>query len=655
MVQLSDDTSGSDIGLLQLVTPIVPAALELLSDENGYYTVHIVEQSKALVVIVPAPWPEYEMDYRKDRFIRFELLWKPITGFAFRPVQIGPDVQMPENPGDLFPVTGAVPESYLRSGGIFELRYRVRFLDNDQTDDSPSFWINLDKTAPNNNIAALQPVLNEVGSLIDQGYLDRNGDQVMVTIGAWPDIRLGDVVELFLEPTLGAIFDSVSRLTITPALKGPARIPITISGDAVRRKGNGLRYLYFRLVDRAGNVGPISIENLLQVSVPEPIRLPPPSVSWAEDGLIDLEDVRRGVEVLIPRINEAVPGDVLQAYWNNRALAQYRVPESPVWPVSVTVPWAILSADGFAGRVPARVHYLGSRDAGTPLVSPPFVFEVDLSTAGPGPIGPDPINPRLIPVVVRGSTGDNVLLPADRGRPVTVQVQLYEAPVAGEVLELCWGSNPGVVATYTISASDRVGQWVTFTPVPYSVVQEAGDGLKIPVYYWTFNGVNRQRARDTQVHVATQPVTGFYPASFPGASLWGWVNCASTPWKGVDIHIPGDRERLAENDIVEASWQLFRDTVGEGAALTAKVYLAPYTLTARDAISGFNLQLPAVRFRELLLDPLVRQHGQDKLGVEGSAVVDYRVTKLNGRSGVSPVVTVSISLQKPGGGVCSGT
>lgn len=640
-------TNTEQPGRLVLDAPQVPDALPLLDDEGQAQMVPIDAQNRALKVVIERAWDGYDGDYKPDQDVRFEFFWRPIGAGEFQRVSTSPDLPMPQDPAQLFPYQGVIPELYLRTPGIFEIRYSLQIAQVGNPVDSEATKVNIDKSAPNSGNPGVPIVLKDPTDLIDQAYLDAHADQVPATIARWSDIRLEDVVELFLEPVRGPIGDPLGRLVIDQALTQLEHIPVSLAGDEVRRKGNGPRQFYYRLLDRADNVGQVSAETHLQVYLAGAVRLPTPQVPGSEDGLLDLEDVRRGVQVQIGEIAEAAAGDVLRATWNGRALPAFTVPPAQRWPASIPVDWNTLAADGFAGPVPVQVVYQFIPGSGQPLLSPMTHFNIDLSVAGPNPEGPGPVNDQLELAVVKGLSGDNLLLAGDVGLPVRVEVDLYAGPRPGEVLELVWGSVPGIVATYTVQDRDREGDVVSFSGVPYSVVEQQGDGL-VAVFYHTVNGANRQRSRDTDVRVATQPLEGFKRVEFPDATLFNWINCDAQPWNGIRVQIPGDDQRLAPGDSIELIWQLFAGPAGEGPALSEKVYFPARKLTAEEAANGVIVNMD--RFTDLVLP--VREWGTPR--GEGSARVEYRVLKANGGVGVSSERILSISLLRPGGLICDG-
>ncbi|UVJ43114.1 hypothetical protein NVV94_21450 [Pseudomonas sp. LS1212] len=611
-----------------LDAPKVPDALELLPEEDAYL-IPVTFQGQPLRVEITEAWLNYENDPGDRTTIEF--LWRGgVVETYYLDAPFLPDVD--------FPFIGTIESTLFNTPGIHSLNYRVT-LNNGNPTDSHAIKVNIDHRAPNGDNPGL--VLEFDPEVISQGvtqaYLDAHFDRVDATVPRWDDIRLQDRVEFYWGLT-STEAQPVGSLTIGPGHLLPGElIEISYGGDVIREKGDGLFNAYYVLVDRAGNRNDSSPPVAIQVRLSEvPILLPAPIVPQAvPDRLINLADARIGVEVHIPRIEEAIAGDVIQAFWNGRPLPPVTLGVNPVWPLQIPVQWAVLSADGFAAEVPCTVYYQLRRGAQPAQNSPSISFNVNLTVAGPDPEGPEPVNRQLERVVVKGSTGDNVLTGADHGRDARVVVPLYENPVAGEVLELYWGAYPSTAATYTVRPGDVGGQEVAFT-VPWAIVESVGNSSALPVYYWTFNGINRQRARETLVRVAVTVVEGLKEVSFPDATLWGWVNCAVKPWEGIKVKVPGDAVRLSEGDLIELSWQLCRTENGE-QPIEGAAHVFEKTLSATEAIEGAVINV-------LPFDTLVLPLGLQ----DGSALASYRLTKADGTPGTAPAALLKISLVRPG-------
>lgn len=615
---------------LVLNAPIVPDALPPLAGDTALL-IPVQFQGQPLRVEVAA-WDRYEEDSGGRFWFDVEVV------LGGQGVVASHRLTPPFNAAADFPVRLEVPVDLFNYPGFAELSYQV-CADTGNCDNSDSVTIEIDHRAPNGD--------NPGGPLkfpddlpvegITEAWLALNGNRLDVTVPRWPDMEREDRVLFYW----GTPFDAepVAVLTITSSHLVPGT-PITFaySGDILREKGNGLMNGYYVLSDRAGNhngrspVVPINVIDLPTV----PGDFPAPVVPLADiDKLIDLEDARTGVVVHINEIRDTAAGDILETWWNGRQLQTITLPANPQWPQVVPVSWVVLSADGFAGAVPTNVQYRWRRGTAPGKDSPMIGFAVDLSVAGPDPEGPDPINPKLDLLVVKGLTGDNVLVAPDMGKDARVVVDLYANPRAGELLELHWGDHPQVAASYQVQSTDQPGQQIEFK-VPWTIIDSVGNNPQLPIFYWASNGVNRQRSRDTHVRVAVRPVEGLEPVTVPDANLSNYIACEQEPWNGVRVKIPGNAALLQAGDLVEMSWQLSLGETGE-QPITEHVYFPPHELSATEAVEGVILLMD--RFTDLIL-PIQRQRG--------SANISYRLTKQDGTPGIAPIKRLRLDITVPG-------
>jgi len=620
-----------------LPIPTVPDALPPLPGDDAWL-VPVEFQGQPLRVEIAA-WDGYEEDNETTGYL--------LVSLYINDDQLVDTIQL-DPPFDVdadFPLRYAVPEVLFNHPGLATFHYRLSSDSGNFVDSLPT-RIEIDHRAPNGNNPGAALIFPD--DVVDEGLtperLAKYGDKLPVEVPRWPDMAIGDRVDFYW----GTPFDGepVDSLEITALHVVPGTpIEFAYSGDILRAKGNGEHHGYYVLSDRSGNRNPRSAIVLIRVidlpSVPD--GFPAPVVPLAStDQLIDLEDARTGVVVEIGPISGTAAGDILETWWNSRPLPSITLPAEPAWPLTVAVDWAILSADGFAAPVPGNVQYRWRRGAAPGEDSPVTRFTVDLTVAGPDPEDPDPINPKLDLLVVKGLTGDNVLVGPDIENDAVVALELYDNPRDGELLELHWGDHPQVAATYRVQANDQPGQQVRFT-VPWTIIESVGNDPQLPIFYWVSNGTNRQRSRNTLVRVAVRPLEGLEPVSFPDATLWGWINCEAEPWKGIRVKIPGDAALLEAGDLIEMSWQLCRDQVGQ-EPITEPVIFPPHELSAIEAADGVVLLMN--RFVELVLP----------LGAEdGSANVGYRLSKLDGTPGVAPNKLLRISLGRPDGSICDGT
>jgi len=81
-----------------------------------------------------------------------------------------------------------------------------------------------------------------------------------------------------------------------------------------------------------------------------------------------------------------------------------------------------------------------------------------------------------------------------------------------------WGNPPVLADTYTVRPEDRAGDEIAFF-VPWDLIEQTPGGI-VPTFYWTFNGINRQRSPHTDVMVNIVPIDGLRDPEFPRCQLW---------------------------------------------------------------------------------------------------------------------------------------
>lgn len=143
-------------------------------------------------------------------------------------------------------------------------------------------------------------------------------------------------------------------------------------------------------------------------------------------------------------------------------------------------------------------------------------------------------------------------------------------------------------------------------------------------------------------------------------SIFGWINCNSLqratldPWpdpgipRGMRFRVPLPQDGVSVGDPVQISWQMCRDLSGRVPISEPSLLPLEPTPLRADGI----VVMPFID--ELIVDEFrkVFEPGRDPF--EGSVNVAYRVRTQVGRWRTSTVDVVNVSIQRPGGGVCSG-
>lgn len=547
----------------------------------------------------------------------------------------------PYDPTVLFPYTKELPAWLLDTPGISQMFYRISGVLL-PTGESDRTLIDVDDIPPNLDNPGAELIfsadtldgVSDAELTADAGipsevprYLSmRTEDVVMYFYGEHPNINYA-----------GSL--SVERRHIEDGDPLLYLIPEAF----VRNSGGGERWASYRLMDRVGNIGPFSAPVKLDInliSLPDLLR---PLVPRAEtDGLIDLDDIRQGVSVSIREVVGALAGDIITLRWNTHVLATITVGATQIWPIPVEVMWPIFLVGGFDARYPVRVWYAFARGSLTKN-SPDTFIEVDATVAGDPPVSPDPINPALAPVTVKGVTEDNVVTPADSPGPVLVEVPLFFNPEVGENLRLFWGNDAAFADIKVVDPGDVAGQTVQLF-VPWALIV-AGGGL-VEVYYWTYNGVNYQRSPATQVRVELDTLTGLLAPNLLNDHPSKWITCDTVPqpYEAVIMGIPWSTTHFEVGDTVRLFWSSHSTTNGGGPPIPGSQVGFEVELTEAHRTAG------VVEVYIEPFDPLITVPGL--IPSNGSGLTYYRLYKASGPTGKSAFRFSRIDLIRPNGSTC---
>ncbi|MCF1253229.1 MULTISPECIES: hypothetical protein [Pseudomonas] len=207
------------------------------------------------------------------------------------------------------PVTDAdlimhVPANRLGEGEPV-LKYQVKIF-NGVPEDSDPLMLTIDRQAPilasDNKV---QPPPEVVSGGVTVVYLEQNGDELLATLPAYDTPQVGDRISYYWDRQLGSD-ELVDVLSLTQADVAAGTLPkLKYGGEMIRERGDGPRFLHYRVDDRAGNQSAASA--LLQLTVaatPAPRTLSWPELPAAEgkDETIVLEtgSVEEDLEAWIP-------------------------------------------------------------------------------------------------------------------------------------------------------------------------------------------------------------------------------------------------------------------------------------------------------------------------------------------------------------------
>jgi hypothetical protein len=626
-------------GVTALPVPQVPV---ILKDEHGAESpdglLPRTELNRDLQLIVPA-WsfttdPDLGPDIVKVGFRPLGDEFREVAEFEF---------SIPIEPGDKIV---SVPRDYL-DNGIYDLSYILRQGGNPA--ESAKKRITVDRVAPDDGQEpALLEMLDVVGAITDD-YLKEHG-QVRFQVRSYVGIKARDRAIYFWTDT-DKPSDSETEIDEQEFSQVDIDLNelfITIREQDIRDRGEGSRYIYYRLRDWAGNKGPRS--ELLELFVdllPAPGNLKPPRVPLSDRGLIDRQHAREGavaqgaVTVEIDRYDNPGSDNEILLDWNGTPLAPVPVDPSR-FPVVVRVLWSALTAKGL-GPLTASVTYKVRRPSGTTQPSLGTRVPVDLTLAGQDHANaPALLNPDLAKVEIYGVNSKrlNTLTSDDFGEPAEGILELFDGPLAGQTISLLWGANATPAAQYIVQPGDVAGKRVPFT-IPWSIIDQDRENPALPVYYTTSNNVNLQQALTTSVNVSIVVIENLKEPSFPHANKNGVLDCCACPrlWKGVWVKIDGNAA-FDKDDEVTLNWQGCKGLNGSEPipGVTDKF---PTILSDAQARDGFEVHVADF---ERLIAPMVD---------DGSALCHYTLKKAKGGVGSSKEEFVIINRTLPSGIVCS--
>jgi hypothetical protein len=542
----------------------------------------------------------------------------------------------------LFPYAIDVPKNLLQSDGKYELWYCVTGYSGSPAPSDPRI-VTLDTRAPSydKQLESLLYPADLTGTVITEAYLTTHSDKVELTLPLplYTGVAEGDVVSLFWSDTNPPVRPAVLEKTVLASEISAQDIRLDLAGDDIRAFGKtGVFHAFYKVRDRAGNETLMfSKPATATVSLdPLPVVLPAPTVPLHDDdGLLHRADARSTVKVEINFFADALPTDEVIFNWDGTQLPG----GFAVFPISVEVPWTVLTANGMGPRS-IVVNYDVVR-GGWSQTSLPAPLTVNFSVAGQDhPAAPALLNPLLALSEIRGQSNlPNELIPTDRNAPVIPRVILYQNPVAGQQLELYWGNWPTPASVYTVQPGDVAGTAIQFSAVPWSVIDTDPNNVALPVYYTTSNGVNLQQSRVTTVKVMVVTLDDLPEPDFPDADKWGYINCDDNPWDGIKHKITFINNRFAKGDVITLYWQGYRnfnntdpipETYGE----------FEHEVNDADIINGFTI-ITVLPYRPYI-EPIL----------EGAGGAFYTLTKRDGQFGTSPTGIVKITRVRPGSPPC---
>jgi hypothetical protein len=230
-----------------------------------------------------------------------------------------------------------LPRAWLaneRNQGQHRLSYRFTVYNNEH-DQSNDLLITLDITAPvlpSANKVVFPPAVLPPNTLTAR-YLDQNDDQVRADLPPYASPRPWDRITWYWGPNpggtdLGGVIELDDKNHADP-------IVITLPGDFIRAKGDGLRYVWYEVHDRAGNPSRPSLAVELDVAAtPIPRRLPWPTIEKAlgsaEQQILDPWLATAGIVVEVPLEAVIYPEEQVFVQWGEPGTLGAQRVERPI-------------------------------------------------------------------------------------------------------------------------------------------------------------------------------------------------------------------------------------------------------------------------------------------------------------------------------------
>lgn len=210
-----------------------------------------------------------------------------------------------------------LPQQHLTSG-LHELWYEL-VLSNGDVQDSDRLTVTIDLMPP--ALGANQGQLTFDTATVTEQYLKDNGDALVGRVPPYGFGKAGDVITWYwnTDPFAVVNADIVSSRTLYREDIGQP-LSVLFSGDMIRTRGDGDRYAFYQLSDRAGNKTAYSLPVRLATQAQPVSRfLPSPSVAEASgsstQSVLLAYDARAGATVVIPGDAVFKPGDVIAVQW----------------------------------------------------------------------------------------------------------------------------------------------------------------------------------------------------------------------------------------------------------------------------------------------------------------------------------------------------
>ncbi|MCU0120589.1 hypothetical protein N8H74_20195 [Pseudomonas sp. B2M1-30] len=531
--------------------------------------------------------------------------------------------------------------------GRHSLSYRLIYAGNPTNYDQP-VSIFIDKEPPNKNVAGAKMELptEYADGRITKERLDADPD-IVLTIPRHSDRRVDDVIEVYYGKSVpGRLIG-----TYTAPDNSNSPMTVTLTKAQVEAGSEGEQILYYKMIDRTGNEGPVSHELDVVVELTAaPANLKDLKVDEAPDPdrLIDIKDAIPDVLAQVDAYDNINPSDRIQLTWDGIVQPEKRASDGAPW--LFDVPFADVKRNGLGPRA-VTVSYLvrrGNQEYPGPTFAP---VNVDLRRAGPGPDDPDDPetgNPKLAPVTTqaKNTTDPNKFELVDVNEDGTAATTVSDDRATGDVYQLYWNKVlvPAPGGVYTVTGNEADGDPIEFT-IPWALIRDQGNNAALPVHYEITNpglppgNSNNSLRQPVDVHViaVTLPEVKVNFVQTIGGTEY--LNCSSlrnisnVGWAAV-VGVKGGAP-LEDAMTLKFKWtgNAFDDT----GPVPVPDYEFTKTLSGGEHLNGTTVYLP----HDAALKPIR----------DGNGTISYEVT-VGGRDETSNAHTVEVVVRDGQGNDC---
>lgn len=469
------------------------------------------------------------------------------------------------------PLVFTIPSTFFldtTNEGPFDLRYEHENagLVKDWSNRVP---IIIDKIAPHNGKPPKKMEFSIAFPIVDETFVP--DPYIEGKIPLWDGELLN--VSIFFGWIKGQLPEDPGEVEMIGPLSISPGGTVQITKAMVEKAGDGLCTAGYALMDKAGNLSPLSEYELMSVALGKwPVApLGKPTIEDATgDEFLRSDIVNGGAMVNVPYVTNAKTTDTLVVALEDEKL----IPGTPVGPnpstgTNIFMPWEMIwkvyAAHNKQGVVDIELAYELFRGV-EPIPSAIEIVKFNLSAPGPvSPLpNPEPGNDQLKPVNVLGESGvPNVLIASDEDEEVNAQIELVDPLVDGDTYTYYYNNTP-MGTPYVIDISkDKEGDTIKI-PLDWDDLRVHGPSDAMSSYYKLTNPLHgNHQEPDPHSTVEIKFLTLEMPEAEPQTDHpSGWITCNHLREKGgewgFEWKIPAN-PHMKEGDDVNVEFNGYTD------------------------------------------------------------------------------------------------